>query len=501
MKRLTPLLLMALSTALAGSRAAAQAPVPSAPAATNLAALSVADCVLMALERNPGLRVQRLAPAITRTREEAARAAFDPALAVSAARPRQTGPSYALLSGSTSEVRVVTERTAAEATLGATLPSGTRIEAGAGTTVADSPHDQAATRVGVTLTQPLLDGFGTGPQLAELRQARLDTRISVYELQAVAMALVADVEHACWAQVLARTRRDAVADALRVAEQQLAETRERIRVGKLPSLDAVAAEAEVALRRASLVQAETDCEAARLRLIRLLNPAAANPWLATPAIADGLVPPAEPLEALEASVARALDTRPDLCQARLALARNDLDLVRTRNGLLPRLDVFITLGRSGYASSFADSTADDADHGSDRSIGLVLNMPLANRAAQADHQRARLTREQSEEALASLSQLAQEDVRLAWTRADRSRDQLAAADASLALQERKLAAESAKFREGASTPFLVAQAERDVLESRLARASAVVAAILFRTDLHLQEGTLLARRGLAVPGD
>ena len=36
-------------------------------------------------------------------------------------------------------------------------------------------------------------------------------------------------------------------DALQVAERQLAETRERIRVGKLADLDAVAAEAEVAL--------------------------------------------------------------------------------------------------------------------------------------------------------------------------------------------------------------------------------------------------------------
>ncbi len=48
--------------------------------------------------------------------------------------------------------------------------------------------------------------------------------------------------------------------------------------------------------------------------------------------------------------------RPDLNQARLLIRRGELDVVRTRNGLLPRLDAFITYGKTGYARTFSDAT-------------------------------------------------------------------------------------------------------------------------------------------------
>lgn len=469
---------------------------PQAPAALRL---SVAESVLMALERNAAFRVQRLTPAVTRTGEDKARAAFDPSLTTGASRTRRHAPEYALQSGTTSEVTAVSDHTAAEAALGATLPSGTRVALNASTDLADAPHESAESRLGVTVTQPLLEGFGPGPTLVELRQARLDTRMSVYELHGFAMALVADVEQACWIHVLALAQRDAYADALRVAERQLDETRERIRVGKLPALDAVAAESEVALRRESLIRSGTEAEAARLHLVRLLNPPGPDLWQTAPVVTDAPEAPADPLDPLDACVAAALRTRPDLAQARLAVARGDLELVKTRNGLLPKLDVFVSLGRSAYAAAFKDTFDSDAHDGHDTAVGVTLELPLLNRGARADHRRALLTRDQAADALAAMDQLAQEDVRLAWTRADRSREQVAATRATLTLQERKLAAESAKFREGASTPLLVAQAERDLLQSRIAHTQAVVAAILARTDLYRQDGSLLRRRNLSVP--
>ena len=54
----------------------------------------------------------------------------------------------------------------------------------------------------------------------------------------------------------------------------------------------------------------------------------------------------------EAAVQRALKLRPDLREARLGVQRGDLELVKTKNGLLPRLDLFVSLGKTGYADSF-----------------------------------------------------------------------------------------------------------------------------------------------------
>ena len=51
----------------------------------------------------------------------------------------------------------------------------------------------------------------------------------------------------------------------------------------------------------------------------------------------------------------ALQMRPDLNQAKLLWQRGDLEVVKTRNGLLPKLDLFVTLGRTGFAESFGKS--------------------------------------------------------------------------------------------------------------------------------------------------
>ena len=188
----------------------------------------VAEGIVLALDRNTAFRVQRLDPAIVRTREDNARAAFDPTLAASVARSRQHAPANVLSTTTTSDAPGVAEATTASAVLGTTLPTGTHLELNGATDLTESSGDKAASRVGATLTQPLLDGFGTGPNLVVLRQSRLDTQLSVWELRGFALALVADVERACWTFVLAQFQREAYRDALKVAEQQLAETRESI---------------------------------------------------------------------------------------------------------------------------------------------------------------------------------------------------------------------------------------------------------------------------------
>ena len=49
---------------------------------------------------------------------------------------------------------------------------------------------------------------------------------------------------------------------------------------------------------------------------------------------------------------------------------------------------------------------------------------------------------------------------------------------------------------GSSTSLLIAQAQRDLLESQIAEVDALIAYRLALIDLHLAEGTLTQRRGL-----
>jgi outer membrane protein TolC len=66
--------------------------------------------------------------------------------------------------------------------------------------------------------------------------------------------------------------------------------------------------------------------------------------------------------------------------------------------------------------------------------------------------------------------------------------------------EEKLRTESEKLRVGKSTSFLAAQAQRDLLVSRIAEVQALANYLKALIDLYRQDGSLLERRRISVPG-
>jgi outer membrane protein TolC len=131
---------------------------------------------------------------------------------------------------------------------------------------------------------------------------------------------------------------------------------------------------------------------------------------------------------------------------------------------------------------------------------MRFEYPFWNREAKASHQRAQLSREQSEKALENLSQLVEVDVRTAYIEVNRSKQQIAASTATRKFNEEKLRIETEKFRVGRSTSFLVAQAQRDLLVSRISEVQALANYLKALVDLYQQDGSLLERRGISAPG-
>jgi len=203
---------------------------------------------------------------------------------------------------------------------------------------------------------------------------------------------------------------------------------------------------------------------------------------------------------VEPHIAVALQMRPDLNQAKLLRQRDELEVLKTRNGLLPKLDLFITLGKTGYADSFGGSIRDVHSDNYDAVVGLAFGYPPLNRAAEASHIRAVLTREQTREAINNLSQLIEVDVRSAYLEIARTQEQVAATAATRKLQEEKLRWETEKFRVGKSTSLLVAQAQRDLVASQISEVQAAVNYMKAFVEMYRLEGSLLERRGIAGPG-
>jgi outer membrane protein TolC len=489
------------STQPVGS-AAATAPAASRPAAPpGPVRLTVQEAILLSLENNQALAVERLTPAIRRTYEQTERAVFDPVVAGQASMGRTQSQRLGR-AGSTTEGSIV-DSADAELSAGAFLPTGTQVDVGAKTSLMDSSLYSdvfASTRVGLSVTQALLRGADLRANLASLRQARLDTLASQYELRGFAEFLVAEVETAYWDYALAQRQIEIYTDSLRLAEKQLAETQERINIGRLAETELAAAQAEIALRREGLITARSDLAAQRLHLLRLLNGPGQNLWDQQLVLENQPAVPEVKLDDVEQHARLALRMRPDLNQARLQVQRGDLEIVKTGNGLLPQLDLFVTLGKTGYAEAFGRSVQNVRGDGYDVLLGIRAEYPPANREAQARHQRAVLGRRQAVEAVKNLAQIVQVDVRSAFIEVNRFREQIAATATTRKFQAEKLRAESEKLRVGRSTSLLVAAVQRDLLASQIAEIQAVVNYLKALVELHRLEGSLLARRGIAAPG-
>lgn len=461
--------------------------------ASDRPALSLESAVFAALENNPSLAVERLRPVIAGSFEALAQARFDPRLVASLTT--EGGRTDTTTSNGQQIEAGVEQQFASGTTLAASI-AGTR---------SDREGDSdSETRLGLSLTQPLLQGSGDTVNLAQLRQAELDTAISIHGLRGFTEALVAEVENVYWEAALAAARVGIFEEGLRVAERQLDDTRRRIAAGQVAETQEAAPRAEVARRYQGLIDARAERDTRLLDLLRLTG----GEWTDWPLTVELPTPVSDRDErmdpgiaSIDALVERALTVRPDINEARLQAQRGDLELVRTRDGLLPKLDLFVRLGKSGYAERMGSSVTELGGDGYDYAAGLRFELPLGRRDASARLARAQADRRQADAALRNFERLAEVDVRKAWIEAERSRQQLEASAETRALEDEVLRAEEARFRAGTATALDVALAQRAVIEARLGEQEARVRFRQAWIDLRLQSGSLLNHRGIRMAGE
>ncbi|HDQ00769.1 MAG TPA: TolC family protein [bacterium] len=458
--------------------------------------ITLREAILTALENNPTVTIQRLQPQIAETYVLEHRGDYDPNL--SATTTRDETKMQRFLGSRPEPFELTSERSQYELSLSQKLPTGTVISAGAAMFGSYSSiyTDQFSGNVDITVTQALLQGFGIGVNLANLRKANLDLEISNEELKAVAEQIIADMESAYWNLYLAGEEVKINSQSLELAKQQLQESEERVRVGKLARLELAAVHAELAARQEALIDAQSRYEQARLLFIFLLNPNIPDPWRNHPRLEDAPIIPTDSLDDIGYHVQAGLKFRPDLRQARLNIKKGAIDVTLTRNGLLPRLDLFITLGRTTYAQSFREAVPDVKSPFYSVSGGLSFSFPVLDSKARAQYARAQLSQQQKQLLVKNMERLVERDVRSAFTEVKRSRQQIVATRVTRQLQNEKWLAELEKFRVGKSTNYLVLQAQRDLTASQIDEASAIVRHLNALINLYLMDGTLLDRCGI-----
>jgi outer membrane protein TolC len=455
--------------------------------------ITLENAIFMMLENNRSLMVEGMKPLISETYEAEKTAVFDPVLSGSAEYSTERGSK----GNKESDVNVRVD-------VSKYLPTGTEFRVGLreGRSWSDLYSNTYDSSIGLTITQALLSGKGMQVNMANIRQAKLNTQITEYEFRGFAQTMVAQAEETYWDYALALKRIEIFSESLELAERQHEETEELIAVGMLPEKEITAAKAEISFRRQGLIDARSNLEKIHLRFIRLLNPQGDNPWDREIILKDlpSVLLPDIKMDNVQEYVELALRFRPEVNRARLGLRRNELEIVKTRNGLLPKMDFFIDLGRSGYASSFGLSFKDlDGDH-YDYNVGLEFRYEFGNRKSKATNRRAILVQDQAQESLENLQDLIEMDIRQAYIEINRSKEQISATMETLKLQEEKLEIEREKFKVGKSTMLNVAQGQRDLLLARINEIQAKANYIKSLLELYRLDGSLLDRRGISAPG-
>jgi outer membrane protein TolC len=459
--------------------------------------ISLEEAVVLALEDNPALAVERLAPRILASEVEQEREIFDTTIVSFFGAENTEGRDLAASGrlfnfGSSSLVT--------ESELTKTFSTGTTLGFTAETEIIDESRDGqqlVESSLGLTVAQPLLRGAYRSANLARVRGARLELRASEHRVRAVAELTASLVEQAYWDHALAARRIALLEQSLGQAEHLLSAIERRVEGGVLARSQVVAAQSEVALRRQDLVDARADREKASLYLRGQLGLGEGS----GPVQLDEELPlPAATPETATSHVAHALRARPDLEEARSLARRGQLEVVRAKDGLLPRLDLVLGYRKLGYGDTFSGSWS---ELGGDRHtlvFGVSLEHFVSNHAARAERLAADATQAQADLAVRNLERIVETEVRIAHVEVARAEAKLAAVAATRELDERKLEVELERFDLGQASSFQVARSQRDLLARRIDEALALAEWHKGLAELYRLDGSLLERRGIAASG-
>ena len=376
-----------------------------------------------------------------------------------------------------------------------------------------------------TITQPLLAGFGFAVNRRGITQAKNSVQAQDLVFKQQVMTTVAAIISVYW-DLVSFTEQVKVAQQALAASQKLYEdNKKQVEIGTLAQIAIVQAEAEVATRQQDLTVAQTNV----LQQETIIKNVLSKNGVASPSLFEAhivaldriRVPDLEPIEPIQDLISEALRDRPELPVSRLNIENNKLSILGDRSNLLPQLSAFATLANNGQAgpvntlpplNSLGQPLVNNqhtpdpffiGGYGNylgqlfsrnfpDYRVGLQLNIPIRNRAAEADYVRDTLNMRQAELQLQKQTNQIRVDVQNASIALQQARARYQAAVKSRILEEQTLDAEQKKFSLGASTIYNVIQIQRDLTTAQGNEVVAESAYVKARNNLDFVTGQILA---------
>ena len=343
--------------------------------------------------------------------------------------------------------------------------------------------------------QHLLQGFGFDPNLRYIRIARNNREISDVVFRQQVITTVSQIENIYWDLVTAYEAVKVNERALELAEKVRSDDQEQVRIGTMAPITLAQAESGVASAKQNLILSQTNLQLEELLMKNAITKNLDDPILAgAPVVPTDTLKPNEQyqVQPVQDLIDEALQARPEIATARINLTNLDISRKSLKNALQPTLDVYAFYGASGVAgqqspgiptcptvnafgqcyqpglipTSYGGAFSNLFNSsGPNKGIGVNLNIPLRNRAAQANQVRSELEYRQTQVALQQTENTIALQVRQAQFSLQQNYAALQAAIAARDYARESLDAEQKKFKYGASTPTLVLQASSTLTQA------------------------------------
>jgi outer membrane protein TolC len=449
------------------SAPAAPPPPPPAIAAVRL---TLDDAIASALRKNAQLKVTEFGRGIARANVLAEYGHFDPAITF---RRSYSESEAGLNPLGTGQPTLVSKDDEYSLSLDGTMPWGATYSIGGNASNQRGSFNyyanQFVTFGGVSVTQPLLRGFGFGAALANLRIAKADRGISDWDYRQAVIDTVTNVIVTYNNLAEARENLRIAIRARDLAAQLVRDNERRNNVGYLADADVTQARAEAATLEESILLAQRAVKSIENQLRALIGDTGITPDGVDFAV-DPLVPITTPATDGAADLHRALELRPDYQAAKLGIVKRRATRSLAFNQMLPRLDFVGSYGYNGIDSNFATSRqiVRDRDHRA-YSAGMVVSVPLTFTEGRGRARAAKLALQQAEADLGRLEQDIAVSVANAIGQLETAGQRVAATETAYALAQQALNAEEKRFKAGTSNTFLVLQFQEKLIFAETAR--------------------------------
>ena len=394
------------------------------------------------------------------------------------------------------------------------------------TTALFNPIDTGS--LSLSITQNLLNGFGLAVNKRAYHKAQNNLKANDLSLKQQLIATVANVVNLYYDLVNFRDDLKVRQQTLDLDTQLYKDNQRRAELGALAPIDIVQAEAEMKSAQQDVISQESQVLQQETILKSVLTRNLGNPEiiLARVVPTDRIdVPAEEPVAPVQDLVKQALAVRPEVEQQKITLENDRLDLLGTKNNLLPTLQAYATISNAGQGGQitsvpqpiynnagqivgYAPLTAAEVPrpllggYGTvlnqifardfpSYSVGFSLTVPLRNKANQADEVTNELQYRQAQIQAKELSNNIILNVINNWTALRQARAAYDAAVEARKLQDQTLAGNRRKYELGTATITDVVTAQRDDTNRQLSEADAMAAYQRAKTQLQQTLGTIL----------